>query len=202
MLEFNAERHEYRLDGTILPSVTQVLAPCYDFSMVAPAVLERKRQIGVAVHKAIELLLADDLDEASLVPEITGYLAGWRTFVAECGLHLADFGAVEKPLYHQAYKYAGTPDMTVCLYGKWTVLDVKTTADLHPAVALQTVGYLELVNANTPKGQHKIVQRCALRLLETGTYRLEGYTDKNDWTTFLAMLTVHRWCEANLKGQQ
>ena len=194
-LTFDAAKHEYRVNGAVLPSVTQVLRDFYDFSMVAPDVLEYARQRGVAVHKAVQLDIDNDLDEASVAPEISGYLEAWRNFRSQCGLRQADFGEVERPMYHPTYKYAGTPDMTVCLYKRWTVLDVKATADLHPAVALQLAGYRELVNANTPKGQHKIEQRCALRLMDNGTYRLQSYTDKGDWSVFLAALTVHRFKE-------
>lgn len=201
MLTFDEARHEYRWNGKVVPSVTQILKPCYDFSMVAPDVLERKRTIGVAVHRAVELDIADDLERDSLAPEIEGYFSAWRAFREAAGLHAADFGEVEVPLFNPRYGFAGTPDMAVFMSGEqWCVLDVKTAEDLHPAVALQTAAYKELLNENAPKGGHKIKNRFALRLRANGTYRLDRFSDPLDWTTFLSFLTTHRWREANLKG--
>lgn len=193
MLRFDATTHTYTLGDAVLPSVTQVLRPLYDFSMVAPDVLERKRQIGTAVHKAIELDLAGDLDEASLSQDWAGYFKAWKAFMSDTGLTDADFGAIERPLHHPTYKFAGTPDLTLCMDRAWGVLDMKTTDDLHPAVALQTAAYRELENANTPKGQHKIERRYALCLRENRTYRLDEFKDRGDWSVFLAALTVFNW---------
>jgi len=193
MFRFDAASHTYTLGEEVLPSVTTVLRQFYDFSMVAPDVLERKRQIGVAVHKAIELDLAGDLDDASLAPDWAGYFGAWRKFMRETGLTDADFGAIERPLHHPTYKFAGTPDLTLCLDRAWGVLDMKTTYDLHPAVALQTAAYRELENANVKNGEHKIERRYALRLRENGTYRLDEFKDRGDWGVFLAALTVHNY---------
>lgn len=200
MLIFNAERHEYRVDGVVLPSVTQVLRSCYDFSMVAPDVLEHKRQIGTAVHVAIKLDIDNDLVEESVAPELRGYLAAWREFRADTGLTAAEFGECEKPMYHPTYGYAGTPDVTAHLNGRWSVIDAKCVDALHPAWALQLAGYQELVNANTKKGEYKIERRYSLRLMVDGKYRLDEWQDRNDWNVFLAMLAARRWCEANLRG--
>lgn len=199
MLTFDAIKHEYRVDGAVLPSVTQVLASCYDFSMVAPDVLERKRQIGVATHRAIQLSLADDLDESSIRPEWEGYFRAWQAFRREA--RITAFGAIEKPLYHPKLRYAGTPDVPLCLNGTWSVLDAKTADDTHPAWALQLAGYQELLNVNAAKGEPQIEKRFSLRLRENGTYRLDEFTDRRDFTTFLAALTVHRWKEEFANGR-
>lgn len=199
-LEFCATTHSYRVDGKTIPSVTQVLSVLYSFSMVAPDVLEHARQRGVAVHRAVQLDIDDDLVEESVPAEIAGYLKAWRAFRADCGLTQADFGEPERPLYHPALRFAGTPDITLCMNKRWAVLDVKTAADLSPVWALQTAGYRELINVNTPKGEHLIEDRYSLRLRDNGTYKLDQFKDKNDWTTFLSFLTTHRWREANLKG--
>lgn len=200
MLTFNAERHEYRFKDVVVPSVTQILAPLYDFSAIAPGVLEHARQRGVAVHRAVQLDINDDLDEASVAPEIAGYLKAWRDFRRANGVTAADFGEPEKPLYHPTLGFAGTPDIPMFVDGGWGVVDVKTAAALHPAWALQTAAYRELINANTFKGQHPVEDRYTLRLFDNGTFRLDAYTNRNDWSVFLAMLAVHRWRAANIKG--
>lgn len=202
MLTFDPVTHSYAVDGVALPSVTQILASsgCYDFSMVPRDVLEHKRQIGNALHIAVALDINNDLVEESVHPAVIGYLRAWRAFRADTGIHEADFGEIEKPLAHHTYRYAGTPDMTVHLENAWSVLDLKTAADLHPAWALQTAAYKELVNANAQKGQSKVSRRWSLRLYEKGTYDLDEHQDRSDLAVFLAMYTAHQWREANLKG--
>lgn len=195
MLHFEPVEHLYRLDGQVIPSVTQVLKPLYDFSMVAPEVLERKRLIGTAVHRAIELSIMGDLDESTIAPEWAGYLNGWKRFLDEARIHPADIGEPEKPLAHATYRFAGTPDIPICIERRWGVLDLKTAEALHPAWALQAAAYQELMNANTPKGQRRIEDRYTLQLRENGSYRLERYTDRNDFNVFLSLLTVKRWQE-------
>ena len=199
MLTFDAEKHEYKWDGVIVPSVTQILRPCYDFSMIDPAVLERKRQIGVAVHSAIALEIDGNLDEASIAPEIAGYLKAWRNFRADVDLHEADFGDVEIPQYQHVLGYAGTPDMAVFLDGKWSVIDVKTAAAMHPAWSLQLAAYKGLLDTHTKIGMSAIAHRYSLRLYESGTFNLDEHKNKADWTTFLSFLNCHRWKQENIK---
>ena len=66
---FDEKFHRYRnTKGTIIPSTTQVFSilGCNDFDGVPADVLEWKRNYGRAVHKAIEFLVAGDLDWDSL----------------------------------------------------------------------------------------------------------------------------------------
>lgn len=198
MLSFNAELHEYRFTDVVVPSVTKILKPMSeDFSMIAPRVLEHARQRGVAVHACVQLDIKNDLVEESVVPEIAGYLKAWRRFRSECGIHEADFGEPERPLFHPALRYAGTPDVPLCLNKRWAVLDVKTADALSPAWALQTAAYRELINVNTLKGEHLIEDRYSLRLRDDGTYKLDQFKDRGDWAVFLAALTLDNWKRKN-----
>ena len=108
-LEFNEERHEYRLDGKIVPSVTQILRPLMDFSGIPPDVLEHKRQIGTAVHKAIELDLLGELDETSVAPALAPYFGAWRDFKSEFGVK--DGTTTEYRVCSKIHGYAGTVDL-------------------------------------------------------------------------------------------
>ncbi len=57
MIEFNEERHEYRLDGNVIPSVTQLLSKhglVADYSMVPEAILSAKAERGTLIHKEIQ----------------------------------------------------------------------------------------------------------------------------------------------------
>lgn len=184
MLEFDAPTHTYRWHGVVVPSVTQVLEQLTDFSMVPRDVLERKRQIGTWVHKAIELDLADDLDENSIGDEWRGYFNGWRKFRAESGFVAS---SSEQLLYSEKHRYAGTSDLIGSLPKVETALvDAKCTAILYPTVGPQTAAYAEA--ANIPKAK-----RFALQLRPNGTYNLEPCTGKDDFYVFLAALKLYTW---------
>ena len=197
MFRFDEPTHTYTLGTQVLPSVTQVLQPLQDFSMITPAVLEHARNRGVAVHRCVQLDIKNDLVEESVSPEIAGYLAAWRKFRSECQIAEADFGEPERPLFHPALKFAGTPDVPLYLNGRWAVLDIKTAAGLGSTWPIQTAAYQELINVNTKKLEHIIRDRYSLRLREDGAYRLEQYKDRGDWGVFQAALILHQW-----KGKQ
>jgi len=76
---FDEVKHLYRNErGIIVPSVTQIftILGMSDFSMISPEVLEWKRQYGTAVHRAIELLVNNDLDWDTLDDAIIAPVAG------------------------------------------------------------------------------------------------------------------------------
>lgn len=193
-LHFDAATHAYTLGGQRLPSVTQVLAPLYDFSRVRDDVLEAKRALGQAVHLACQLDDEGDLDESSLDEAVRPYLDGYRLFKSH---KITRVVAAELRVHHPTLRYAGTLDLLADIDGDRTLIDLKTPVVINPAVGLQTAAYvsalpLELLTRPSG-GMH--VRRAALRLTEDGHYRLIEYRDPNDFPTFVAMLTVHRWKE-------
>jgi hypothetical protein len=57
MIEFNEEKHEYKLDGKVIPSVTQLLSKhglTADYSMVPESILSAKAERGTLIHKEIQ----------------------------------------------------------------------------------------------------------------------------------------------------
>lgn len=187
-LTFERETHTYHLDGAVVPSVTQVLAPLYDFERIPRDVLERKRQIGDSLDIAIQLELAADLVEESIDPSILGYLEAFRRFRVE-----QQFIAVEiqKPVYSKMFRFAGTPDAWGSIKGHDAVPDWKATYAMHPAVALQTAGYL---GAGHEQGLLKATTaRYGVQFCEDGRYNIVPYKDKSDWGIFLSFLSTHNW---------
>lgn len=198
-LQFEAASHTYRLAGTVLPSVTQILAPLYDFGGIPRDVLERRRQIGVALDEAILLDLADDLDDASLGPELQGPFEAWRRFRLE---QRFECRAAQKPVVSTKYRYAGTPDAWGLIGGVETLADWKATAAMHPAVALQTAAYAA---AGAEMGLFKSsIGRCGVLFGDDGRYIIERFKDKVDFAIFLSLLSLHNWRARHglLKGPQ
>lgn len=189
-LTFDAESHVYRLDGDVVPSVTQLLSDLYGGSLdrIPEAILDRKRAIGVAVHAASELIDDGALDEDSVDPVIAGYLDGYRAFLDK---ERPAWSLSETPMGHPTWRYAGTVDRIGELRGDPAIVDLKTVAQLHPAIGVQTAAYdlLRQHEFSTPTP----ARRYALQLKPNGTYRLMPYTDPDDYRVFLSLIGLHNW---------
>lgn len=191
-IDFDAATHSYLLNGSPVPSVTQVLNSLYSFHMVDPEVIERKRQIGQALDDAIVLDLQDDLDEASIAAELQGPFEAWRRFRVEKKF------VAEKTQFRVGslrYRYCGTPDAYGYMGDKAGVFDWKATYSMSAAVGLQIAAYH---NAGVEMGLWKATtQRYGVRFAEDGRYFVEPFTDKADWPTFLCFLSVWSWKQRN-----
>lgn len=193
VIQFNEELHEYRLDGKRLPSVTEILRPLYgELRFVNEDLLAYKSELGKAVHKAVELHVLNGLDYSSLTSPVADYFQQYLEFEADTGfVSKATEVRVSSPL-----GYAGTLDLFGDLNSIGSLVDLKTTAALSPAVALQTVAYQKAMNDG---GKYHAKKRFALRLTPN-KYRLQPYpNDMLDLSAFMGFLSVHRWCQANGK---
>lgn len=194
MFAFDPSTHIYTLHGVRLPSVTQLLAPIApDFSMVPPAVLEAKRQLGVVVHEACELNDEDDLDDESVPLEVEPYLAAWRKFKADTG---AKVEMSEQQMFHASLRYAGTLDRVLTISGARWLIDLKTSADPYPSYGVQLAGYLELLRAHPFEFEADGVRRATVHLRPDGTYKLAEFKNPNDAAAFMACLSIWHWKES------
>ncbi len=187
MLTFDQAEHRYFYDGKPVPNVTRILSPLVDFSMVPADTLERARQEGVAVHKMVELDCAGDLDVENLPEWLRSRYQAWRKFVADAQFRVL---ASEKRVFHPTYRYAGTLDLFGHINGDVAFIDLKRSFAAGPVIGLQLAAYLEAYCEQEKVGKN--AKRYGLRLLETGEYRLEPFTNRNDFRNFLALLTVAR----------
>jgi len=196
-LTFDAASHTYRLDGEVVPSVTQVLDAHQDFSMIPPDVLERKRQLGEALHIAAAIeAQGGEIDEDSLDEQVIPYLNGWRAFVAAY-----DYQPIhcERQVAHPLLRYAGTLDdfgtMNVPRDGgperMLVLIDKKATFAISPWVGPQTAAYLEALKAELKITEP--VARFVVQLKPDGTFKPLELSDRMDWPVFCAALTVHNF---------
>lgn len=184
-LEFNEERHEYRYNGEIVPSVTTILKPLVDYSMIRPDVLQAASELGSMVHLTTELYDLGTLDEDDLDPVLKPYLDGWKRFREEVQF-VPD--TVEKRMYHPTFRYCGTSDRTGAIRGIKAVVDIKKMMTLGPVIGPQLAAYKEMHNLEGAG----IEKRFALGLRPDGTYRLQEYTDPSDLPCFMSLLTLMR----------
>ena len=185
---FDPERHEYWLGDRLLPSVTQIISPLYDWTYVKTVDLEYGGARGDAVHYGCELLDHGTLDWATVQAEIIGYIRAWERYSREVPVR---WESIEQRAYHPTLMYAGTMDRYGYVRERKAVVDIKTSATLNPAVGVQLAAYRTLV-ANDPASARDI-ERIAVQLLPDGTYREHHYKSTDDIGCFLGLLATHNW---------
>lgn len=188
-IEFDEARHEYRVGGQLVPSVTQILGILQDFGAVNADILARAAEFGSHVHQAIDLDNKGALDETSLDPALAPYLAGWRAFLRETRAELL---GSEVRVYHPGLKYAGTLDALVRIRNKGAVVDVKTGV-LPRTVGPQLAAYATAYSASEAN-EHAIRRRLCVLLTGEG-YRVHECKDHADWSIFQSCLNVLRFKE-------
>ena len=184
---FDDPTHTYTVNGARFPSVTEVVGMLRPESGARHDVLEYKRQLGKAVHKAIELMEGGTLDVGSLDPAIVPFVGAWSKFKAE-----TEFAVLhsEMIVYSKKLRVAGTLDLTGMRGDLIELLDLKAVWEMGDETAIQTAGYSMLYEELTGV---KVQRRGGLQLLRDGSYRYHPYKDGNDRNVFLACLTVHNW---------
>jgi len=186
---FKEDTHEYFIDGEKLPSVTSILEAVgiTDFSQVPDGLLLPAIEFGQAIHKATELDDLGNLDEDTLDDKLRPYLNAWRSFKKEYNVRVK---YVERKVYSKKYRYCGRIDK-VAYVGDWlSVIDIKSSSQLHKATAIQTAGYKQAYNEEATK---QIIRRYAVLLKEDGTYKVEEYKDPSDINVFLSALTLYNY---------
>lgn len=205
-LRFDPEAHAYYLGAEQIPGVTAVLQQVTDYRFVPDEVLDRKKAIGSALHACIELDHIGELDESTIDPAVAGYFDAWRKFTWDQRAFV--LAAAESPMCSRLYRYGTTPDIWGSMHPDGGsavpfVLELKSTATIMPAVALQTAAQLQAIaetvtgDAGTRARWLREGRRFALQLKPTGTYSLREFRDPADWPTFAALLAVYRWKRAH-----
>lgn len=188
MLTFNEERHEYRLDGEVIPSVTQVLGKLHDFGMVPADVLEAACQRGTIVHKLCEFHDQRDLDPES-IGDYWRYLDAWIAFCAD---YKAEWTHIEHKGHSARYGFAGTMDRFGRVKGIPHVVDIKTSAQPHRVWGMQTAAYRQiLVEQQVPNAV--LARRATVQLRPDGKYTFLPWDDADDWTAYLALIHLTNW---------
>lgn len=144
---FDEAKHIYRNEsGIIVPSTTQVFAilGLSDFNGIPQDVLEWKRNYGIAVHRAIEFLVAGDLDWDSLDEAIIPAISGLEQFLKRVEY---EHEAAEERRVHSLFgmEYGLTIDLkgSIIHQGKRrkTVIDLKSGIKFSPSWGWQLGGY-------------------------------------------------------------
>lgn len=187
-LTFDEATHAYRFLGEPVPGVTSILQPLQSFDGIPASVLAAKADLGRRVHLTTQLDDEDDLDESSVEDDVAPYLAGWRLFRRETGCVIE---LIEKRVYEPFLSYAGTLDRVLSFAGIRWLIDVKTSFMTPLMAGPQTAAYLRAL------GDTSVTHRGAVRLRPDGTYRFDHFTGADDWSAFMACLTLARFKESH-----
>jgi len=185
-LEFDQPTHVYRLDGRVVPSVTQVLDPLLELDGIPRAVLEAARIFGTHVHEACHLMVRGELDWARLDPELVPYVEGACKFLKDSGFTVI---ASELRVASAKLGCAGTLDLAGVLHRSECICDWKSTAVMPPTVGPQTAAYEEFYRAE--RGGRPRKRFCVQ--LKPNDYRIYPLTDSSDYSIFLSALNLYHW---------
>lgn len=189
-VSFDPDRHEYRLNGAVVPSVTQILEPIRRELGGTAGVLEYKRSIGKALDLAIELHEKNDLDFATLDPAVVPFFEAWLAFKRDSGFRVLLNQFV---VYSTKLRFAGTLDLLGTRGGGSApdeLLDTKCVWTIDPVTAIQTAGYS--LGAFECAGI-RVKKRGGVQLLRDGTYKFWSYTNPADESVFKACLLLNSW---------
>lgn len=182
---FSEADHVYRLDNLELVSVTTIIKPLSDYSMIPYAILEAARQWGNNVHLMVKLHLEDDLDEDTLDEPLRMPMEALRQWEADYPSIISGIGHIERPGYHKKLLYAGTPD----LCGD-TVIDVKSRVVNRLCDPLQTLLYDHMTGDG--KRDHYILElRVDGKYVFTPVNQTKKERERN-WSRARYLLDFHR----------
>ncbi len=200
-LAFEPTTHTYRIDGHVVPSITQVIGASnlWDDAYWSPEAAERGRY----VHKAIELDMQNRLRGDTNDPYLHGCVEAWRCFRND---NPGKIVASEIKLGDAVFRFAGRLDAiyyfdNIEWNGRLGIIEIKT-GQSRPWHALQTAAQAHLVRVNNPDingyPAPKSLARYALYLNGTG-YKVSIHDDPDDWAVFQSALTLAHWRTSNGK---
>ena len=207
------QKNGYAINNGWYPRVTKILevkskpgldsffkeVGSYDF---AESIKNKSAEEGTLVHETMQKLACG---QPVLIPEqIRPAAETFMDFIAEKNIVFhPEF--VEKKVWSNFHKYAGTVDALASFGGKFGVLDIKTSTGFYPEYNLQTAAYVLALQETEIKralslpsdiatrwimriDQHKLCNTCGSNLREKGgrsKVRTNGKgscgEDKHDW---------------------
>ena len=170
------------------PSVTEILSPYTDFSMVPEHILTRATERGTKVHS-----ICAGICQGLWIPEIPeeckGYIVSFQRWFDE---YVEEVIFVEKELIDPTYGFMGHLDF----FGRlkrlgMALLDWKTPLTLYKAWRLQMVGYNRLLEVE--REQVDVV--ASLQLDPNGGIpKMVRYENSaQDFNIFLGLLNGHNY---------
>lgn len=192
---FNADLHEYRLGGHVVPSCTGALR---SGGLVAAHFLnldelDRKSEFGREAHRACHLHNLGKLGDVDF--RLRGHVDSWVHFKQ----HVKRFQLISSEQQLVAY-VNGMPfgmqlDVNAIVDGDDTVIELKT-GEIYPHHGVQLAGYaagLPHEKFSTPWARFVFRKRLVVQLRESGIPKIHKFTDRSDFEVFNSLLYVASW---------
>jgi len=191
-LTFDEGPHIYRLNGMVIPSVSQIMEPLStaEYGMIDRKTLDEAANKGTAVHNAIENWLKFGIED--LNPEYMGYMEGFKEWWE---LRKPILVGSELRVYHKLLRYAGTVDLLAIIDDELNLIDFKTTYRL---VEKNCGVQLEAYSQGFASHGLKIAKKRILHLKKDGTWDDPQFpaNDANRWRVFGSLKNVHDYIQS------
>lgn len=190
-VQFDAESHEYRAEGAVVPHVTGVL-DALNLRDLPPNRPERELWLfrGNWVDTAISLKLLGKLDVND--PAFLAHAAQWMGFVMGGLRFIRETGAavisVQRQVYHPTYRFAGTLDLEIDIPHRGLAICDWKLNEACVGTHLQLAAY-DLAASAEP--EYKPHRRIAVALHPDGTYKTTEYQGRQDRQLFLSALALY-----------
>lgn len=171
------------------PSVTEVISPYADFSMIRPDVLKAAADRGTAVHHICSQI-ATGLFVVGIDPAYAGYVVSFRRWFDTA---VDTVILSEERLMDMAFGYHGQIDLLVrSKEGTVDLVDLKTPAASLKTWKVQLAGYRHLVEISDYPTPDRV---GSLRLdRDGGVPRMEWYQNSaQDLNVFVSALNCYRY---------
>ena len=190
-LTFDAEKHIYRLDDNIIPSVTQIMQPLNQraYDGIDQAIMDNAAARGTAVHEAAEFYARYRAEECP--EEYAGYFKAFKDWFSSYRVNVVK---TEQAYYHPHLLYAGTIDLIAEVDGKLMIVDYKTTHTIKDMLTrVQLEAYARMISA---QGQG-VAGKAILQLRRDGSYTFKNYKnpDFEAWDVFASLLKIKAYTE-------
>ena len=194
-IEFNEEKHEYRLNGEVVPSVTHICRFLnYDAAVnnSNPWMRDYAADRGTRVHAyTVAVDYGETLDEvdADCVGCVEAYIRFLRDFKPT-------WTGIERIVANELYGYAGTLDRVGTIGGNGVLLDIKTGSRINHAYCAAQLQLYD--DALSDMGDESVRKLLVLQLAKDGTYKLFDMTNASPQLSgCLLALSKH----INFKGE-
>lgn len=184
--KFYEETHTHTIGGAIVPGITTLLKPLYDFSHVPEHILSAACSYGSNVHKSVELYCYGTLDIDELDPKLISPLSAFQQWLKDYRFKTSDF-IVEVPMGDPRLMVACIPDLI--LDGK-LIVDLKTRKANHVTDSIQTVCQEHIWKQNGGE-RVKEYERRVLELKQDGTYTYTKVNDRQAMPRFRKLLDYY-----------
>ena len=191
-LEFDETRHIYRLNGSVLPSVSEIIRPVSDsfYSGIDPEVLQKAADRGTTIHSAIETWIECQMDT---IVEDT-YRGYFDAFLSWWNANNPEPLATEFRVFHKILRYAGTIDLIAKVGGRTVLVDYKNSVSVNEkAYSLQLEAYRQALKSHGFEIDGKMI----LHLKPTGEYEeVWMKEDPNKWLVFNSLKIVRDYIKS------